>query len=231
MTTTSSTAGGPFEERLRLTMLEALYSGKVREIYDAGPDHLLLVASDRISAFDIVFDEPIPDKGRVLTAMTVFGPRRSPTSGRPTSSRSTRRTSPTVRRKSRTCSVARCSSDEPRCSPIECIVRGYITGSAWKEYRETQTMHGAPLPAGFLESARLPEPVFTPSTKATEGHDENISFEQSAELVGDDVAKRAREICLGAYTAAAELAVRARDRDRGHQVRARVRRRRADHLR
>ena len=78
--------------------------------------------------------------------------------------------------------------------PIECIVRGYITGSAWKEYQEAQTMHGAPLPAGLLKSARLPEPVFTPSTKATEGHDENISFEQSAELVGDDVAKHARDI-------------------------------------
>ena len=206
MTTTSSTAGGPFEERLRLTMLEALYSGKVREIYDAGPDHLLLVASDRISAFDVVFDEAVPDKGRVLTAMTVFW-------------------AEALAHVGKTHLVSVNPADYPdgaaeipgllgrsmlvrraEMLPIECIVRGYITGSAWKEYREAQTMHGAPLPAGLLESARLPEPVFTPSTKATEGHDENISFEQSAELVGDDVAKRAREICLGAYSAAAELA-------------------------
>jgi phosphoribosylaminoimidazole-succinocarboxamide synthase len=206
MTTTSSPAGGPFEERLRLTMLEALYSGKVREIYDAGPDHLLLVASDRISAFDVVFDEPVPDKGRVLTAMTVFWAEALADVGK-------------------THLVSVNPADYPdgvaeipdllgrsmlvrraEMLPIECIVRGYITGSAWKEYREAQTMHGAPLPAGLLESARLPEPVFTPSTKATEGHDENISFEQSAKLVGDDVAERAREICLGAYSAAAELA-------------------------
>lgn len=206
MTTTSSTAGGPFEDRLLRSMLEALYRGKVREIYDAGPDHLLLVASDRISAFDVVFDEPIPDKGRVLTAMTVFWAEALADIGK-------------------THLVSVDPADFPEGAegigdllgrsmlvrraemlPIECIVRGYITGSAWKEYRETQTMHGAPLPAGLLESARLPEPMFTPSTKATEGHDENISFEQSADLVGDDVAKRAREICLGAYSAAAELA-------------------------
>ncbi len=206
MSTTSSTAGGPFEERLLWTMLEALYSGKVREIYDAGPDHLLLVASDRISAFDVVFNEPIPDKGRVLTAMTVFW-------------------AEALADVAKTHLVSVDPADFPEGAakipdlqgrsmlvrraemlPIECIVRGYVTGSAWKEYRETQTMHGAPLPAGLLESARLPEPVFTPSTKAAEGHDENISFSQSAELVGDDVAERAREICLGAYIAAADLA-------------------------
>ncbi len=231
MTTTSSTAGGPFEERLRLTMLEALYSGKVREIYDSGPDHLLLVASDRISAFDVVFNEAVPDKGRVLTAMTVFW-------------------AEALAHVGETHLVSVNPADYPdgaaqipgllgrsmlvrraEMLPIECIVRGYITGSAWKEYREAQTMHGAPLPAGLLESARLPEPVFTPSTKATEGHDENISFEQSAELVADDVAKRAREICLGACQALRPSWRSARHRDRGHQVRAGVRRRRADHLR
>jgi phosphoribosylaminoimidazole-succinocarboxamide synthase len=187
-------------------MLEALYSGKVREIYDAGPDHLLLVASDRISAFDVVFDEPIPDKGRVLTAMTVFWAEALADVGKthlvsvdPADFPDGAAEIPDLLGRSMLVRRA-------EMLPIECIVRGYITGSAWKEYRETQTMHGAPLPAGLLESARLPEPVFTPSTKATEGHDENISFEQSAELVGDDVAKRAREICLGAYSAAAELA-------------------------
>ncbi len=206
MTTTTTRADGPFEERLRLTMRGALYSGKVRELYDAGPDHVLVVASDRISAFDVVFSEAIPDKGRVLTAMTAFwaealagvaathlvsvDPADFPDAAREVPGLIGR--SMLVRR--------------AQMLPFECIVRGYLSGSAWKEYRGTTTMHGAPLSAGLLESARLPEPVFTPSTKAIEGHDENISFEQSAELVGDDVAIRAREICLGAYRAAAELA-------------------------
>jgi phosphoribosylaminoimidazole-succinocarboxamide synthase len=206
VTTTPSAPNGPFEERLRLTMLEALYSGKVREVYDAGPEHLLLVASDRISAFDVVFDEAVPDKGRVLTAMTVFWAEALADVGKthlvsvnPADYPDGAAQIPGLLGRSMLVRRA-------EMLPIECIVRGYIAGSAWREYREAQTVHGAPLPAGLLESARLPEPVFTPSTKATEGHDENISFEQSAELVGDDVAKRAREICLGAYSAAAELA-------------------------
>jgi phosphoribosylaminoimidazole-succinocarboxamide synthase len=91
--------------------------------------------------------------------------------------------------------------------PIECIVRGYLAGSAWKEYRTTGTMHGTRLPDGLLESARLPEPVFTPSTKATVGHDENISFEDAARLVGSDVAERARDICLAAYSRGAARAL------------------------
>ncbi len=94
--------------------------------------------------------------------------------------------------------------------PLECIVRGYITGSAWKEYTEHQTMHGHELPAGLLESSQLPEPVFTPSSKATEGHDVNISYEQAADLVGNEVAELAREICLAAYSHGAAIA-----RDRG----------------
>lgn len=207
MTTTPPTDAVPFEERLRLIMLKEIYSGKVRELYDAGPDHLLLVASDRISAFDVVFDEVIPDKGRVLTAMTVFWAEVLAEVGMthlvsadaqhfPDGARGI------ARLLGRSMLVRRADM-----LPIECIVRGYLTGSAWKEYSGTQTMHGTDLPPGLLESSRLAEPVFTPSTKATEGHDVNISFEQAAELVGDDVAKRAREICLGAYNAAAELAL------------------------
>ena len=189
-------------------MLEKLYSGKVREIYDAGPDHLLMVASDRMSAFDRVFEQPIPDKGRVLTAMTAFwaeafepfakthlvsvDPVDFPDGAEAIGDLA-----------GRTMLVRRAAMLE-----IECIVRGYITGSAWKEYARSGTMHGSPLPAGLVESDRLPEPVFTPSTKAVEGHDENISFDAAADLVGREVAERAREISIAAYLAGAEIAER-----------------------
>jgi phosphoribosylaminoimidazole-succinocarboxamide synthase len=205
--TEAARADGPFEERLRRTMLEALYSGKVRELYDAGPAHVLLVASDRVSAFDVVFHETIPDKGRVLTAMTAFwsaaladvapthlvsvDPADFPVGAAEVGDLA-----------GRTMLVRRAEM-----LPIECVVRGYLAGSAWREYGATQTMHGVPLPAGLLESARLDEPVFTPTTKVAVGHDENLTFEQSEELVGADVARRAREICLAAYRAAAALAI------------------------
>ena len=178
--------------------LPHLYSGKVRDIYDAGDGRLLLVTSDRISAFDVVMNETIPDKGRVLTAMSAFwfdhladvvpshlvstelddlppGARRPELAGR----------------------VMLCRRAE--MLPLECIVRGYITGSAWKEYRTQGTMHGTPLPAGLLESSELPEPVFTPSTKAAEGHDENISFERAVDLVGEELASKARDVSLELY--------------------------------
>ena len=180
--------------------LPLLSTGKVRDIYDAGPDHLLLVASDRISAFDVVMAEPIPDKGRVLTAMTAFwldqfsdiapshlvsvdvGDLMPDAVGR----------GMLVRR-----------ADMIK---IECIVRGYLSGSALKEYRANGTMHGTKLPSGLQEADQLPEPVFTPSTKADAGHDENISFEEACDIVGDDVAKRARELSLAAYERGAALA-------------------------
>ncbi|MCB1259247.1 MAG: phosphoribosylaminoimidazolesuccinocarboxamide synthase [Acidimicrobiales bacterium] len=181
------------------------YSGKVRDIYDAGDDRLLLVASDRISAFDVVMAEPIPDKGRVLTAVSAFwfevladvvgshlistdvtdfpaGAQDADLAGR----------SMLVRR--------------AEMLPIECIVRGYLTGSAWKEYRRDGTMHGTPLPDGLLESSQLPEPVFTPSTKADAGHDENISFAAACDLIGTELAERARDIALALYGRGAALA-------------------------
>ena len=182
-------------------------SGKVRDVYNAGPDHLLMVASDRISAFDQVFKQTIPDKGAVLTAMTAFwseefapfvkthlvsvDPVDFPAGSAAIGSLA-----------GRTMRVRRAEMLE-----IECIVRGYLAGSAWKEYRTNGTMHGAVLPSGLRESDRLPEPVFTPSTKAPAGeHDERISFEQAADLVGTEVAKRAREISITAYLAGARIA-------------------------
>ena len=186
--------------------LSHVHSGKVRDVYDAGAGNLLFVASDRISAFDVVMAEPIPDKGRVLTAMTVFwlelladvAPNHlvsiDPADFPPEANR-------IADLPGRAMLVRRAEM-----LPIECIVRGYITGSAWKEYKALGTMHGSPLPAGLLEAERLAEPVFSPSTKATTGHDENISFEQAVDLVGKEVAEAAREISLAAYTKGADHA-------------------------
>jgi phosphoribosylaminoimidazole-succinocarboxamide synthase len=187
--------------------LQHIYSGKVRDIYDAGDGLLLMVASDRISAFDRVFAEPVPDKGRVLTAMTQFWNDElaeiAPThlvSTDPSHYPLEAAEIPDAAGRSMVVQRA-------EMLPLECIVRGYLAGSAWKEYRATGTMHGTPLPAGLRESDRLPEPVFTPSTKATEGHDENISFDDAVKLVGADVAERAREIALAAYSMAAARAL------------------------
>lgn len=185
--------------------MEPIYTGKVRDIYDAGGDRLLFVASDRVSAFDVVMAEPVPDKGRVLTAMTVFwlehladlvpnhlvsiDPVDFPEGA-----------SAIADAAGRTMLVRRAEMLK-----IECIVRGYLSGSAWKEYQATGTMHGSPLPAGLRESDRLPEPVFTPSTKADTGHDENITFDEACKIVGDEVADQARRISLEAYSRAAAL--------------------------
>jgi phosphoribosylaminoimidazole-succinocarboxamide synthase len=187
--------------------LPHIYSGKVRDVYDAGDGRLLMVASDRISAFDVIFSEPVPDKGRVLTAMTAFWAEEladvAPShlvATDPAAFPAGALEVPDVAGRAMLVRKA-------EMLPLECIVRGYLTGSAWKEYRATGTMHGTPLPAGLLESARLPKPVFTPSTKATVGHDENISFEDAVTLVGSGVAERAREICLTAYERGAARAL------------------------
>ena len=179
--------------------LPHLYRGKVRDVYDAGDDRLLLVTSDRISAFDVVMAEPIPDKGRVLTAMSAFwfdlladvvGSHLLSTSldDLPVEAQD-----PAIAGRFLLCRRA-------EMLKIECIVRGYLTGSAWKEYRSEGTMHGTPLPSGLLEASPLPEVVFTPSTKADDGeHDLNISFDQAVDLVGSDAAERARDVSIELY--------------------------------
>jgi phosphoribosylaminoimidazole-succinocarboxamide synthase len=184
--------------------LPHLYSGKVRDIYDAGDKHLLLVTSDRISAFDVVMAEPIPDKGRVLTAMSAFWFEHfAGDVGSHLISTDLADMPPGAQDPDLAGRVMLCHQAE--MLDIECIVRGYITGSAWKEYQASGTMHGTELPAGLLEASALPEPVFTPSTKFTPsdptqvGHDENISFDQAADLVGRDLAERARDISLDLY--------------------------------
>src|SRR5580765_1938237 len=158
--------------------LPHVYSGKVRDIYDAGDGRWLMVTSDRISAFDVVMNEPVPDKGRVLTAMSAFWfeQLRDVAPSHLISTRSSdfpkAAQSRGLEGRSMLCRVA-------DMLPIECIVRGYLAGSAWKEYSATGSTHGLQLPEGLLESCQLPEPVFTPSTKAALGHDENISFDRA----------------------------------------------------
>jgi phosphoribosylaminoimidazole-succinocarboxamide synthase len=178
--------------------------GKVRDIYDLG-DKLLIVASDRLSAFDVVLPTGIPDKGRVLTQLSLFwfnrlqdiipnhvlsatefpaafDAYREELAGR---SMIVRKTRPLL---------------------IECVVRGYVSGSGWKDYRATGKICGIALPAGLRESDRLPEPIFTPATKAVTGHDENIPFDQAAALIGRELAERVRNISIEIYRRAAEYA-------------------------
>jgi phosphoribosylaminoimidazole-succinocarboxamide synthase len=184
--------------------IEPAARGKVRDIYDVG-DKLLLVATDRLSAFDVVMANGIPDKGRVLTQISLFwfdllkdiipnhilsatqfpppfDAYASELAGR---SMLVKKTKPLA---------------------IECVVRGYVSGSGWKDYRATGRICGIPLPTGLLESAKLPEPIFTPATKAATGHDENISFEQAAALVGKELAERARKVSLEIYNRASAYA-------------------------
>ncbi|HEV8153877.1 MAG TPA: phosphoribosylaminoimidazolesuccinocarboxamide synthase [Solirubrobacteraceae bacterium] len=176
--------------------LPLLASGKVRELYDLG-DRLLMVASDRISTYDVVHPTPIPDKGRVLTGLSVFWFGRtshivpnhfvSATEGVPDDVRG------------RAIVVRKL-----RMLPVECVVRGYITGSGWKDYQATGRVSGIELPPGLRESEQLPEPIFTPSTKADVGHDEAIDFERAAELVGDrQLMTRVREVSVQLYRHAA----------------------------
>jgi phosphoribosylaminoimidazole-succinocarboxamide synthase len=178
-----------------------LYSqGKVREMYDLG-DRLLMVASDRISAFDVVLPTAIPDKGKVLTGLSVFWfdrtadivPNHFLSTGVPDEVRG------------RALLVTKLE-----IFPVECVVRGYLSGSGWKEYRKEGTVCGIQLPGGLRESDRLPEPIFTPATKAEIGeHDENIDFDRAAEIVGDrGLMEELRRLSLMVYARAAEHAER-----------------------
>ncbi|MBL8775277.1 MAG: phosphoribosylaminoimidazolesuccinocarboxamide synthase [Acidimicrobiales bacterium] len=186
--------------------LPHLATGKVRDIYDAGDDRLLIVTSDRISAFDVVMDQPIPDKGRVLTAISAFwfdelG------SVAPHHLLSTDLADVPAGAQDPSLAGRVMLVKKAEMLPLECIVRGYLTGSAWKEYQRSGTMHGERLPEGLQESSKLPEPVFTPSTKAEEGdHDINISLSEAVDLVGAEVAGKARSISLELYQRGAALA-------------------------
>ena len=185
-----------------MTELKHIYSGKVRDIYDAGDGLLLFVASDRLSVFDVVLGEPVPDKGRILTATSTFWfdelagvlPNHVVTTDVPDVPDEW---------------VGRVTlAKRAEMLQIECIVRGYLSGSAWKEYQERGTVNGMPMPTGMQESQQLPEPIFTPSTKAEQGeHDINITYEASCGIVGKEVAEQAREASLELYRMGAERAL------------------------
>ncbi len=188
------------------TGLHFLRRGKVRDIYDLG-EHLLIVATDRLSAFDVIMPQPIPHKGEVLTQISNFwfammedivenhlvetDVDRFPPLCKPHAS-ALRGRSIVVKR--------------TRPLAIECVVRGYLSGSGWEEYRRSGSVCGVRLPAGLMESSRLPAPIFTPATKAEVGHDENISFDAAAAIVGKEHAEQARDYALRIYTKAAEYA-------------------------
>ena len=168
-------------------------SGKVREIYAVDDETLALVASDRISTFDVVLPTPIPDKGRVLTGLSAFWFAR------------TREIVPNhLRELGEDGRTMLCRKLE--MLPIECVVRGYLAGSGWKDYRETGEVCGHLLPGGLEESARLPAPIFTPATKSTEGHDENIDEEQAADLCGRERYEAAKAASLALYRFGSEHA-------------------------
>jgi len=188
--------------------LHHLRSGKVRDLYEVDDEHLLLVASDRVSTFDVVHPTPIPDKGRVLTGVSAFWFERLgdlvpnhlvstsvadlPAAAQAHASELAGRT-------------MLCRKVE--IIPFECVVRGYLVGSGWKEYQRNGTVCGLDLPDGLVEADRLPDPIFTPATKAEEGaHDENVSFEVMAEALGGGLAGRLRELSLQLYRAGADHA-------------------------
>jgi len=187
--------------------LNLISRGKVRDIYDLG-DSLLIVASDRISAFDVIMPDPIPDKGRILTQLSEFwlrylesvignhlistDPSEFPESCRPYRSQLEGRTMWVKKAK---------------VLPVECIVRGYLAGSGWEDYKRTGRVSGIPLASGLIEAQKLEEPLFTPSTKAQQGeHDENISFEQMAATVGRELAENVKKAAVGLYLKASEYA-------------------------
>ncbi|MGH7977297.1 MAG: phosphoribosylaminoimidazolesuccinocarboxamide synthase [Limisphaerales bacterium] len=192
--------------QLELPGVKKLKSGKVREVFDLG-DSYLLVATDRISAFDVIMPNGIPRKGEVLTQISHFWfaqfaslvPNHLLAGANDPLPKNLQPFADKLARRSMIVKKAKPLA-------IECIVRGYLSGSGWKEYKKSQTVCGIQLPAGLTESAELPEPIFTPSTKAEAGHDENISFEEAFKIVGAELANQARDLSLKIYTAGRDSA-------------------------
>jgi phosphoribosylaminoimidazole-succinocarboxamide synthase len=187
--------------------LELHSSGKVRDVYKLDREHLLFVATDRISAFDYVLATGIPQKGAVLTQLSLFWfeflkntvPNHLVTADVDQYPAAARKYADQLRGRSMLVHRA-------EMFPVECVVRGYISGSAWKEYRANGTVCGIQLPPGLKESDQLPEPIFTPATKATTGHDENISIDEMAKIIGRELSEQLRDLSLSVYKKAADYA-------------------------
>ncbi len=180
--------------------------GKVRDIYDLG-EHLLLVATDRISAFDVVLPDGIPEKGRVLTQISIYWFKQM--EGIIPNHIVATKVEDFPEKLYKYADILEGRSmlvEKARPMPVECVVRGYLSGSGWKEYKEKGVVCGIKLPEGLLESSRLDEPIFTPSTKAEQGHDINISFEDVKDIVGDDLAKKLKDTSLRIYSKARDIA-------------------------
>jgi phosphoribosylaminoimidazole-succinocarboxamide synthase len=180
--------------------------GKVRDVYDLG-ETLLFVATDRISAYDVIMDQPIPGKGILLTSMSIYWfnqladivPNHLITADVEQYPEECRPYAEELRGRSMLVK-------KTRPLAIECVARGYLAGSGWKEYQQSQSVCGVLLPAGLVQSSRLPEPIFTPATKAETGHDENITFDEASQIVGAETAEEARRLTLALYRSAAEIA-------------------------
>ena len=186
--------------------MKKISSGKVREIYEVDEKNLLIVVSDRISAFDVILPNEVPDKGKILNMISEFW---------------FDYTKDIIKNHVISTNIAdfpvECQNEQYenrsmlvkklKMVPIECIVRGYITGSGWKSYKENGTVCGIKLPEGLQESQKLDEPIFTPSTKAAEGHDENISFEKTCEIIGTDLAQKIKKASIEIYKKCAEYAL------------------------
>ncbi len=198
---------GVLKESTSIEDLNLLHRGKVRDVYEVDADHLLLVATDRISAFDCILPTLIPDKGKILTQLSAFwfGKLGHVTKNHLISANLDEMPN----------DISKHSELDGRSSyvrrttvfPVECVVRGYIEGSGWKEYQQTGEICGNKLPGGLTQCDKLPEPIFTPATKAATGHDENISYSSFAEIIGDDAAEKLRAISLELYNTAAAYAL------------------------
>ena len=194
-----------YESEIR--SLPRLGKGKVRDIYAVGDDKMLIVVSDRLSAFDVVLPDPIPDKGAVLNEMANFWFKQL---GHIVPNQLTGIAPESVVQKEEQNQVRGRAIVVKRLKPlpIEAVVRGYIIGSGWKDYQKTGKVCGIELPKGLQQAQKLPEPIFTPATKATDGHDENISFDQAAGLIGRELAEKVRHISIQLYKEASEYAAK-----------------------
>jgi phosphoribosylaminoimidazole-succinocarboxamide synthase len=187
--------------------LQLVRRGKVRDVYAIDDDRLLIVATDRISAFDCVLPTPIERKGEVLTALSKFWfEKLAHVSPNHLIATEDELMPDVVRRQSDVVKARSMLVKRTEVFPVECVVRGYITGSGWKDYLKTGEICGHKLPSGLVESQQLPEPIFTPATKAEEGHDENISEARAAEIIGEDVASHLRNVSLQLYREASQYA-------------------------